>query len=210
MNSTEFYRMRRAKGLCVDCGKPMDREGARCAICLTRRRQETNADRSFYKSIGICPRCQKNRLYGSEQSCPECRARAANDASRRRGENRMEYNGQQRIYHAELYRRRKESGICVRCGKRMPEPGYAECGICRYKDRMAKQIRSGKPDRGDRYLQGLCYFCDNPVKAGYKVCEKHYRLNVENARSRSAVEGRRQASALYGWDIGFKGEDAGG
>ena len=30
--------------------------------------------------------------------------------------------------------------------------------------------------------QGKCFFCGEPVKKGYKVCEKHWKSNCENAK----------------------------
>lgn len=42
------------------------------------------------------------------------------------------------------------------------------------------------PERTGRYEQGLCFFCDNPVKPGYKVCEMHYQQNVKNATCEKA------------------------
>ncbi len=83
------------------------------------------SDWEFYQSIGICPRCRKNKLYGSEKQCPGC--------------------------SADMY------------------------------------AREGKPGRMERSVNGLCYFCGNPVKKGYKVCEKHYRMCVKNCTGREDV-----------------------
>lgn len=44
--------------------------------------------------------------------------------------------------------------------------------------------------RDNRVKNGLCFFCDSPVKEGYKVCEKHYEMNVQKARSKKAKEAR--------------------
>ena len=84
-----------------------------------------------------------------------------------------------------------ERGICTRCRKRKADYGYKTCGICREKIRNYKRIKYGKPDRSERYEQGLCYFCNSPVKDGYKVCEKHYQMNVENSHSQKANEARK-------------------
>ena len=46
--------------------------------------------------------------------------------------------------------------------------------------------------RKERYKQGLCYFCDNPIKDGYKVCEMHYRMNIEKANSSKAKDARKE------------------
>lgn len=119
---------------------------------------------------------------GDEKVCPECNARSANDAMHIRERDRGLYNEKQKMMHKRIYDKRKEQGICTRCGKRKADYGYSTCGICRDKSRTQKKIKYGKPDRAERYLQGLCYFCDNPVKKGYKLCEYHYQKNVYNAR----------------------------
>ena len=83
---------------------------------------------------------------------------------------------------------------------RKADYGYKTCGICREKIRNYKRIKYGKPDRSERYKQGLCYFCDNPIKDGYKVCEKHYKMNVEKSHSQKAKEARielQESGILY-------------
>ena len=52
-------------------------------------------------------------------------------------------------------------------------------------------MKNQKPNRKERYKQGLCYFCDNEIKPGYKLCEVHYQRNVDNARSQKAKEARK-------------------
>lgn len=39
---------------------------------------------------------------------------------------------------------------------------------------------------------GLCCFCGGKVKDGYKVCEKHYQMNMKKARSQKANEARKE------------------
>ena len=190
-NQRRFIEKRKENGLCVDCGKPLDRDGIRCVECRKRLNRETMETRHWYQDNHICPRCRKNSIMGDEKNCPECRAKATNGTAALRDRDRESYNAKQRILHKSIYQKRKEKGLCVRCGKRNADYGYFTCGICRDKGRTAKRIRYGKPDREDRYLQGLCYFCDNPVKPGYKVCEEHYQRNVENANSQGAKDARK-------------------
>lgn len=72
---------------------------------------------------------------------------------------------------------------CTRCRKRKADPGHTTCTFCRETMRRA---RVKMPERTGRYEQGLCFFCDNPVKPGYKVCEMHYQQNVKNATCEKA------------------------
>src|SRR5699024_12845118 len=65
-------------------------------------------------------------------------------------------------------------------GKRKATEGYTTCAMCREKDNASRRARNGVSDRSERIDKGICYFCNNPVKTGYKVCEKHYQMNIEN------------------------------
>lgn len=53
--------------------------------------------------------------------------------------------------------------------------------MCRHRDNEKRKIRLGTSNRREHVEKGLCFFCDNPVKEDYKVCEKHYWMNIENA-----------------------------
>lgn len=181
---------RKSQGLCIDCGGPLDRDGVRCVKCRKIKSQKEKERRDWYSSHGICPRCCKNDIMGDETICPECTASESNNTLKNR--NREKYNLYQKKWQKANYQLRKEKGICTRCGKRKAMDGYFTCRICRAKGREDKKIRYGKPDRSERYKNGLCYFCDNPVKPGYKVCEKHYQMNVEKSRSSNAAKARKE------------------
>ncbi len=194
--ATSIYQQRlldkrKSNGLCVGCGNPLDRDGIYCATCRERINKTTRERRHWYQDNGICPRCGKVSLMGDEKVCPECRAESANEKSRIREENREKYNEKQRIIHGNIYNKRKEQEICTRCGKRKADKGYKTCGVCRAKTREYRRIKYGKPNRSERFEQGLCYFCNNTLKDGYKVCEKHYQMNLQkfsNEKCREATE----------------------
>lgn len=183
---------RKTNNLCISCGKPLDREGVNCTECRQKINKEVAETRHWYQDNGICPRCRKNTIEGDEKVCPECNAKNANMTAKRRGENREEYNEKQKIIHRNLYYKRIEQGICTRCGKRKTDYGYKTCGICRAKDAEYKRIKYGKPNRSERCEQGLCYFCDNPVMEGYKVCEKHYQTCLQNLDNEKCREVRQR------------------
>lgn len=73
--STEQYRRRKAAGLCVECGKPLDRIGAYCVKCCKAHTEDSIQQKHWYADNGICPTCRTNKLMGTERHCPECRAR---------------------------------------------------------------------------------------------------------------------------------------
>lgn len=189
--SDRFYQRRKENGLCVRCGKPIDREGVMCVSCRKIINKDTAETRKWLQEHGICPRCRKNFLYGDEKNCPECAAYSYSIIMPKREENREHYNEIHKNWSRKTHHRMIEMGVCTRCRKRKADAGYKTCGMCREKTRRYKQSRNITKDRSEREKNGLCYFCDNPIKQGYKVCEMHYKMNVENARSARANNARK-------------------
>ena len=184
---------RKTNGLCIDCGNELDRDGVRCVKCNTKHNEKNNADRKWYIENGICPVCRDNFLFGDEKVCLECGAsKYAETMKSRERLGREHYNEVHKDWSKRTHHEMIDRGICTRCRKRKADYGYKTCGICRGKIRNYKRIKYGKPDRSERYKQGLCYFCDNQIKDGYKVCEKHYKMNVEKSLSQKAKEARRE------------------
>lgn len=172
---------RKQKKLCISCGEPLDRDGVRCKSCNEKHNKKNTEIRYWHQSNKICPRCAKNTLYGDEKTCPECNAYeyAINMQSRERL-GKEHYNKVHREWAKNEHKKRIEKGICTRCGKRKADYGYKTCGICRAKIRNYKREKSTAENRQERYSIGLCFFCDNPILDGYKVCKKHYEINMKN------------------------------
>ena len=106
----------------------------------------TREDRIFWQALKICPMCEKNHLYNGEKMCLECKAY------------HNEYNHKYYLAHKEkmkvqlrknnrtLYQRRKEEGLCTKCGSKFLKPGKSKCYQClakdadiarRYRDRLS-------------------------------------------------------------------------
>lgn len=141
-----------------------------------------------YIKLGICPSCRKNALFGSERSCLECKAenyeRAMSVDKNHRNEIHKKWS---KKTHAEMIK----NGICTRCRQRKSDGGFKTCSICRSRTRGYKRMKYGKEDRRLRFEKGLCYFCDNPIEPGYKVCELHHKKNIEYANAENAKEARK-------------------
>ena len=167
----------------------MDRDGVLCIVCLAKANYERNATRKLYQKYRVCPRCRKNNLFGDEKNCLECAAKQYETVMRTR--DKEHYNEAHREWSKRTHHEMIEKGICTRCRKRSADNGYKTCGICRAKSRDGKR-KNNKPNRSERFEQGLCYFCDNPIKQGYKLCDFHYEKNVQNARSEKAIEARKR------------------
>ena len=130
-------------------------------------------------------------MFGDEKECLECKEKAYEAVMKNR--NKDDYNKTHREWARKEHQKRIENGICTRCGKRKPDFGYKTCGICRAKDTETRRIRNYKSEkRSDRIKRGLCYFCDNPVEEGFKVCKEHRQLNIQYARSDKAKQIRKQ------------------
>lgn len=80
----------------------------------------------MYQKCGVCPECRIHPIMGDEKACPECNAKFSAQANARRNKDREHYNEQQREYLRILYAKRKEQGICTRCGKRKALRGGAK------------------------------------------------------------------------------------
>lgn len=143
-----------------------------------------------YIKLGICPSCRQNMLFGDERSCPECKAKnyAYQMSIDKERKNKIHREWSKRT-HAEMI----EKGICTRCRKRKADGGFKTCGICRdKKNRRTLEKNYGKLDRKDRIKMGICYFCNNPVEEGYKVCEYHHRKNIEYANLDKSKDARKK------------------
>lgn len=176
-----------SQGRCGQCGKLNDRENRKlCSECSAKDVKTQLATKRFMLQIGICPVCKKNKILGDERSCPECRAKGAENKAQIRENDRESYNQYMRIYHKQIYEKRKQQGLCTKCGKPLNDRKYFTCEKCRMK--KSKPINANYTDpRIKRVEQGLCYWCNQPQKKGYKVCEEHYQMNVEKSRKSRGV-----------------------
>ncbi len=153
----------------------------------------------LYQSIGICPHCQKNKLFGDERTCVECRAVGAEykakmyedpDKRKKMIKSSMESKRKRK-------ERRRAQGLCVQCGKRPADIGFVTCRICRGKNN-AKKRQEYEPatKRAEWVANGKCFLCGDECEAGYKVCAKHHQMSIENAQSMASVENRKRIKEL--------------
>lgn len=200
----KLYNQRKKQGLCVRCGKPMDRVGANCTECCRKNTESARRSREYYTKIGICPKCKKERIYLNERICPEC-VEKERVAISKYVKNTPERHSESNKKTTEKVRsKRKAAGLCVRCGKRKPDSGKTSCGICLAKNRENQRRwreRNGKinmDERKERLEKGLCWFCGEPVKEGYRTCEECYQRCVKMPHARMQVkQGSEQNSSDY-------------
>lgn len=188
-----LYKRRVAQGLCGKCGKPLDRNGSVCISCNEKHKKYENETRKWYKEHGICPTCGKNELFGDENNCPECRAKKAEWMQKAREKNGDKISTQHNISQNKRYHELIDAGICPNCKKRPAYNGMRMCSICHAKLLEQRRVRNGyyvRPKKSERHTLGLCTFCNNPIKPGYKVCEMHYRKCLETANSENTKKAR--------------------
>lgn len=97
----------------------------------------TNAERHkkdyyFFKSIGICTMCRKNKVLGRYTICPECIEKKSEYNAKYRASDNVKENSKK--YAKNRYYEHKKNGICVDCNKKATHGIYCyECRIKRTK-----------------------------------------------------------------------------
>ena len=140
---------RRAKGLCVNCGKCPPTPGrTRCEPCAAKKRPGDRArhHRRTAERVarGLCPKCGKRPPAPERSQCQPClekdaAAGRARDARLRAAGVPRRDPAREREYERERTRcqteARREAGLCTACGKVPPVPGRASCEPCLEKRR---------------------------------------------------------------------------
>ena len=139
-----------------------------------------------YKELGICVVCGKRLAEPGRVSCIEClsrdRIKKRQDRQKMTEEERKEKNQQINKAHRELYKKRKDAGVCTRCGQRKPMIGRPICIECHVRAVRNRKPKRGKP-RSEYPNHGLCYFCGSPTYKDFKVCKSCYE-RLERLRER--------------------------
>lgn len=128
--------------------------------------------------LNLCHKCEKAKPFGKYKFCADCLEKnRIYCAERYSSEKAHEYQTRRR----EIYREKKEKGICVRCSKLATRGMYClECSI-KAKRRSQERARERKAERHERGLipqyrieNGLCYYCGKAReddKHGYACIE---------------------------------------
>lgn len=169
---------------CTQCGGVLDTDGKTCTKCRELSNRKGKERREYYLSNGICPYCGSEKLFGTERSCPECRAKRANTIEKSRSRRWDVVLVQSASSHRKMYHERKEQGLCVRCGKREPIDGRTKCTICTAQKRKYEQEERQRKGivipRNERVAYGLCYTCGNPLDRDGRICISCTDKRVQN------------------------------
>ena len=137
-------------------------------------------DYEWLTEMGLCQRCRRERCAPGKKFCFGC-------LDKIRAENRRKYDPEKaREYQErrrEIYREKKEKGICIRCSKLATHGLYCyECSIKakRRSTLNAKKRREKRQDRGlipeKKKAQGICLWCDNKSEPGLCCCSYHRKI----------------------------------
>ncbi|MBR6538080.1 MAG: hypothetical protein IKT67_12865 [Lachnospiraceae bacterium] len=196
--SKDLYRERKENGLCVKCGKKKDTSGVLCSECKEKGNKSQRMGYGYYISIGICPRCKKEKLYGDERACLMCNAERY---GRQLNRDRDRANEVHRKSARKIYAESSAKGICTRCNKRKAVEGQKRCKMCIERVNEYRRAKRGIPRRL-RPDFGLCYLCGDTVKEGQKVCATcHEKITEGNRRQdRSGRPDFIFGKKMYDWE----------
>lgn len=177
----EYRKRLQAQGLCPVCRSPMDREGYSCTKCLEKENARHREDVKAIVALGICRICQKNKSMPNSTYCDECSQKMYEYTRRKYLKNPEYFRESNRKSQKKTYWLRKSQGICTRCGKHKAEFGKSKCRMCLNKDAEKHALKYDGITYDNRIALGICRFCGNPVKEGYRTCEKHYQMCCRTA-----------------------------
>lgn len=147
--------------------------------------------REWYAEHGICIACGRNDAVKGIKLCQECRLKQADASAEYHEAHREKRLAEFKVRNKERYKQRRETGLCVRCGKRPAAEGRIRCGICLAKDRARHEKRRREQGVMPRYLFGngeFCVTCGKPSD-GEKLCPVCYEKSVRSiAYARSCVK----------------------
>lgn len=188
--SKNTYKIRKSQGLCTKCGGEIETERkgkTTCQECSQKNTKYKRETANFCRNNGICPRCHKVKLIGSEKNCPDCSARNYEYLQKKLRENpeMVERREEQHKVHKKMiYESRKSQGLCTGCGKPLKayDSDYLMCAKCREKHNSYKP-KSMKPRSEYKQSiwksQGLCPCCGEPLFGKYGLCKRHYEMQIE-------------------------------
>lgn len=126
----------------------------------------------WYKSMGLCVECGRERPFYGRKYCPGCIEKYTNRQHERRANMTEDELREYRRKAAERQRkcreRKKAAGTCLCCPRQAVE-GSRYCTDCRIKKRRADEERRKKGVKHYRE-RGLCLWCGSERVPGKSFC----------------------------------------
>lgn len=101
-------------------------------------------------------------------------------------EHRLKRLERQKERQKETRRKRREAGVCMRCGKKPADNGSVLCQECRRSIRVYGthyREKHGGKKRKEWISKGLCYHCGKERVQGKKVCKECLEAIVRNLKN---------------------------
>lgn len=184
--SKNTYYIRKAQGICVNCGKEKAVPGkVHCQKCADKCAEYRTKSRELFKSLGLCPKCGKNKLFGTEKMCPECLARMYEINRKSKAKAAGSYEQWCKDYYKADKARLEEQNLCRACRKRQRAVGHTYCESCLAKKRIeSREIRNRTKNNGiprsERPNYGLCYICGGKLDRDGRICTKCAKKAAKN------------------------------
>jgi hypothetical protein len=148
MPTKKYYHKLKQEGRCTICGKIIsgEREGMTyCSECAEkeskRRKKIYYENREYCLRHDICPICKRNKIFGDEKWCPECRAKKYNSLCTRLATDSEYYEHRLEKIRNSNHKRlefRRSNNLCSRCGKPLSDydNGFVNCKKCRVRNML--------------------------------------------------------------------------
>lgn len=145
-------------------------------------------DYEWLTEMGLCHRCRKEKTAPNKKFCFDC-------LDKIREENRRRYDKQKAKRYQkrrrEIYREKKDNGICVRCNKHATNGMYCYEHYLKEHRKSIKRASIAKAERNargniqkKRKENGLCLWCGEKAVNGTNACARH-KLIFSNAGRKS-------------------------
>lgn len=129
------HEKRKAKGLCLRCGKRPPRPALLdCEACAQKLKVTRERLRQERKSHGMCANCGKERARRGKVYCQPCQTKA-------------NFNRDGGLYENSTFERRRQRKVCLRCGQQRPRPHKVHCAQC------AEKLNAPRRQGGPRVLK---------------------------------------------------------
>ena len=163
-------------------------------------REYSRRDRQEAKAAGYCVVCRTRKAVPGETQCEECKGkkREYQREIRKTAEYKERYNAWKR----ERYKKWREAGLCVVCGR----PVYKK-GKCRHhyilaaRKRAKRKNETAEKRQAATYEHGdICQKCTEPAIPGKKLCKRHYDIVMTYSipKAIAATQRLRQSQAKAG------------
>lgn len=193
-----LYDEAKSKGLCIMCNKRNTIHGVYCEECKVKRKEAYRLRRDYLIKRNLCVVCGKEEIFKGNK-CVICREKMKEKSKLHYIKNKEKYKKR----NEKLVWERKESGLCVRCGKAAQSSGKFYCSKClkvikRY--RAKAKENKGIPIREFWKENNWCYFCgEKELVKGKKVCVKCYQVLLERVEKMKKAKMKKDIISKHIW-----------